>query len=50
MYIVINVCFLVVVFYPKKGGGVLQKSIFILNTFLFCVFIIARKGVLFQKK
>ena len=29
LYIVINVCFLVVVFYSKKGGGVLQKSIFI---------------------
>ena len=50
LYIVINVCFLVVVFYSKKGGGVLQKKYFYLEyVFVLCVYHCAKRSFISKK-
>ena len=49
-YIVINVCFLVVVFLLKKGGGSIAKKYFYLEyAFVLCVYHCAKRSFIFKK-
>ena len=50
LYIVINVCFLVVVFLFKRGGGGIAKKYFYLEyVFVLCVYHCAKRSFILKK-
>ena len=49
LYIVINVCFLVVVFYRKRGGGYCKKVVLFRIRFCFVCLSLRKKEFYFKK-